>query len=151
MYETEFIYKVAPKGGGKTRWLAERALNEHLERNTICYLTNGNYTYRKFMELFFANYNTLATIHPVDTIAEIPHDAVVLIDDLLNNTSWQLDEIRSLNGLAKKVYITVDGTPWEIPHECACKDKCHSKKEPEVQNDYEQLTIFDNYEEVMNG
>jgi collagenase-like PrtC family protease len=61
------------------------------------------------------------------------------------------DAVKYAHSLGKKVYITVDGTPWETPHECACKDKCHSKKEPEVQNDYEQLTIFDNYEEVMNG
>ena len=148
MYETEFIYKVAPRGGGKTRWLADRALSEHLAGNNICYLTNGNFSYRKFMELFFANYNTLATIHPVDIIEEIPIDSIVLIDDLLSY-DISAQELNTLKGRAKKVYITLDGTVYEVPHECNCKGKCHSKDNNEP--DFEQLTIFDNYEVSLNG
>ena len=94
------------------------------------------------MELFFANYNTLATIHPVDIIEEIPVDSIVLIDDLLSY-DISAQELNALKGRAKKVYITLDGTVYEVPYECKCHSTVNSENK---QFDYEQLTIFDNYE-----
>lgn len=147
MYETEFIYKVAPRGGGKTKWLVEKALVEQAEGNQIYLLINdpipnfGSIQYRKFMELFYTNFTRLATIHPIDKLETIPEGAVLLIDDLIKYDIIPSD-LYKLRGKVKKIYIAVEGTIEKEP--CKCKK---DKEEIKVKDKYEQLSInFDDYD-----
>lgn len=149
MYETEIIYKVAPRGGGKTKWLAERALVEQAEGNEIYLLTRDNHSeydslqFRRFMELFYANFNKLAPIHPIDDITYATEGSIVLIDDLLTY-NLVANMVNTVRGKVKKIYIAVEGTEWKVPCECKCKK---NKEEIKVKDRYKQLSInFDNYD-----
>lgn len=144
---TEFIYFVAPRGTGKTSWLCERALQESVENAQIYLLVKdtlpgfGSLEYRKFMDLFYSNFSTIATIHAVDKVETIPEGAVVLIDDPINH-SLDVRELYWLKGKVSKVYITMEGTPWVNDSTVFNTDNMTHNFTPEQ---FEQLSIFSDY------
>lgn len=149
MYKTEIIWKIAPRGGGKTKWLAKKALLEQDAGNEIYLYTGNNYPiydlqYRKFMELFYANFERIATIHATSSLNTIPEGSVVLFDDILHYP-FNPAEIPQLIGKVKKIYITAEGNE---EHDCSCKGKCHDHTESvKNSNSSTQLSIFDLHKE----
>ena len=106
---TEFVYYAAPHGGGKTKWLVEKALKEAEKGNKIVLWHCNSFKYHKFMEYFYSNYGKICTVHSAEWLHEIPSGSVVLIDDL-TSLDTNCTSIETLNGKVKRVYITVNGT-----------------------------------------
>lgn len=130
----EIIYKVAERGEGKTRWLVEQAHKELTRGENVVLLTNGAFGYKDFVENYYATFNEICKVDPVEDNTDIPHDCVVLIDNLflLRKT---LDEVNNISYKVKRMYITVEGilsTEFE--------------NEPDKTAEYQQISIFDNVE-----
>lgn len=148
MYETQIIYKITPRGMGKTKWLAEKAFSEGIANNKIYLLVNdnlpkfGSLRFRNFMELLYSTFGMLPTsIAPISDLSLLPEGSVLLIDNLLAYDIIPSD-ILKLKGKVKKVYITLEGEYEKEP--CKCHSKHSTKSETIDQSDkYEQLSIFD--------
>lgn len=108
---TEFIYKVASRGEGKTKWLLNQAKKELDNGELVVLLTNEanrGLEYKIFAEKYFGTFHEVCKVDTVNHIHQIPHDGVVLIDNLFM-LDMHMNAITYLNGQCKKVYITLDG------------------------------------------
>lgn len=117
---TEFIYKVASRGEGKTKWLLNQAKNELDGGETVILFNNEKnrgVEYRSFVEKYFVTFHEVCKVNSACHIHSIPHDAVVLIDNLLM-LDMHMNVINYLNGQCKKVYITLDGKLAEEVTDC---------------------------------
>ena len=127
---TEFIYKVAPQGEGKTRWLVEQAKNEIDSGELVVLLTNESNSgvqYKKFIENYFVHHHEVCKVNNLSHLSEIPTNSIVLIDDLFKLVEFRIGGFEVLNN-CKRVYITLNGTT--TPPDFNTKDDC-------------QLSIFD--------
>lgn len=108
---TEFIYKVASRGEGKTKWLLNQAKRELDAGETVVLFNNEKnrgLEYKCFMEKYFVTFHEVCKVESACHVHNIPHDAVILIDNLLM-LDMHMNVINYLNGQCKKVYITLDG------------------------------------------
>lgn len=128
----EYIYKVAPRGGGKTRWLLEQAHVESELENPVCLLVNddptGSREYQKFVEKYFSIYHEICKVIVAEHITSVPKNSVVLIDNPLNLNKHIQSHI-ALEERATRIYVAVDGVDSET----------YEIKQP----DSNQLSIFD--------
>lgn len=122
MNKTEFIYKVALAGEGKTKWLvgcAHAEIEAHAGNHVVppvVFFTKVPRKYAEFAENYYARTHKLFACRIATSTAEIAEGDVVLIDD------WQNDfisgkDLRALVDVASKVYITVEGKlddNWDI-------------------------------------
>lgn len=108
---TEFIYKVASRGEGKTKWLLNQAKKELDAGETVVLFNNEKnrgLEYKWFVEKYFVTFHEVCKVESACHVHNIPHDAVILIDNLLM-LDMHMNVINYLNGQCKKVYITLDG------------------------------------------
>ena len=108
---TEFIYKVAPRGEGKTKWLLNQAKNELDAGEKVVLLTNEanrGLEYKIFAEKYFGTFHEVCKVDTVNHIHQIPHDGIVLIDNLFM-LDMHMNAVTYLIGQCKRVYITLDG------------------------------------------
>lgn len=106
--ETNFIFKVTPRGGGKTRWLVDK-VEEAVDAGNQVWMWCGNpIRYHMFLELFYSVKGRICTVHRALSINDIPEGAIVLIDDLLDS-GLHTNEVAKLDNLAGTVYITLNG------------------------------------------
>lgn len=128
---TEFIYKVASRGEGKTKWLLNQAKKELDAGETVVLFNNEKnrgLEYKRFVEKYFVTFHEVCRVESACHVPDIPHDAVILIDNLLM-LDMHMNVINYLNGQCKKVYITLDGKL--------------APSEPRNEVDPNQLSIFD--------
>lgn len=114
MINTEFIYRVAPAGEGKTKWLVSCAEAEITKQSEcavppVVFFTKVPRKYADFAENYFARTRKLFACRIATEVTEIQSEDTVLIED------WHTDSISgkdliALRGIARKVYITVEGT-----------------------------------------
>ena len=108
---TEFIYKVAPRGEGKTKWLLNQAKNELDAGEKVVLLANEankGLEYKIFAEKYFGTFHEVCKVDTVNHIHQIPHDGIVLIDSLFM-LDMHMNAVTYLIGQCKRVYITLDG------------------------------------------
>lgn len=108
---TEFIYKVASRGEGKTKWLLNQAKKELDAGETVIFFNNEKnqrLEYKCFVEKYFVTFHEICKVESACHVHNIPHDAVILIDNLLM-LDMHMNVINYLNEQCKKVYITIDG------------------------------------------
>ena len=128
---TEFIYKVASRGEGKTKWLLNQAKKELDAGETVIFFNNEKNQglfYKCFVEKYFVTFHEICKVESACHVRQIPHDSVILIDNLLM-LDMHMNVINYLNGHCKKVYITIDGKL--------------APSEPRSEVDPNQLSIFD--------
>lgn len=128
---TEFIYKVASRGEGKTKWLLNQAKKELDAGETVIFFNNEKnqgLEYKCFVEKYFVTFHEICKVESACHVHHIPHDSVILIDNLLM-LDMHMNVINYLNGQCKKVYITLDGKL--------------APSEPRNEVDPNQLSIFD--------
>lgn len=125
--DDKFIYKIAKRGEGKTKWLLDIADKETSLGKEVYLLTNNPLQYRNFIEDFFSLYGRVCTVHHIGQISNAISGGIVLIDNLFN-LNINLNEFNLLANICDAAYITLPG-----------KKSCSYKKESA--NIYEQLTI----------
>ena len=128
---TEFTYKVASRGEGKTKLILNQAKKELDAGETVIYFNNEKnqgLEYKCFVEKYFVTFHEICKVESACHVHHIPHDSVILIDNLLM-LDMHMNVINYLNGQCKKVYITLDGKL--------------APPEPRNEVDPNQLSIFD--------
>ena len=108
---TEFIYKVASRGEGKTKWLLNQAKKELDAGENVIFFNNEKnqgLEYKCFVEKYFATFHEICRVESACHVNHIPHDSIILIDNLLM-LDMHMNVINYLNGQCKRVYITLDG------------------------------------------
>ena len=127
------IYKVAPAGYGKTKWLCTKA-NYYSNKRDVFYYGSVQ-KYGKFCELYFSMFNEVCPVMYLDKekLSDLLPDDVVLIDNAMKHPdiSYVMKHLCSLHCI---VILTVEGTTDE-----------EIKKDSYDPN---QLTIFDTIGEV---
>lgn len=77
------IYKVAPAGEGKTKWLLNMA-KYYSDNNRTCYLfCDDDYMFNKFCRKYFQTFSELCPVKRLKAF-RLTKDDVVLVDDMLN-------------------------------------------------------------------
>lgn len=127
MNNTEFIWKIAPRGEGKTKWLVERAHEEVQEGNRVFLLTHDASRFTKFVEHYYENTHEICRVQLALSLSDLEADSVVLVDNLLKQNITASD-IGRLEGFFKKVYITAMGKQYRAYNT--------------TDDEWEQLTIF---------
>lgn len=112
----KYIYKVAEPGMGKTKWLMQQAINEQARGNHVVLLTAdspaGSAQYQKFVEGFFARYQSICRVDRAEHITYVQEDDIVLIDDFMQ-LSTHLNAFGLLDQRAQRIYVTVNGVTAE--------------------------------------
>lgn len=135
----KIVYKVAPRCGGKTKWLCCRA-NEELEnKNTVFYFTNEERMihFKSFKEKYEYFFGESCNIDAITNIDDIPKDVMyksaILIDNFMeyHDGSQFVHSIKDVEGVV--IYITLNDDC--IPARNKIEDF------PDAQN-WEQLTLW---------
>ena len=126
----EIVFKVAPTGEGKTKWLLKVA-KTYADKNIPVYLyTDETHVYVRFCEKYFKLYSEVCPVKKLNdsNMFNLSNDSVVLIDDLLTEP-WSSTDLKFLQRTCYKLYITMTGITAAVPDVEECK--------------YEQLSIFE--------
>lgn len=107
--DSVFVYKVAPRGEGKTRWLLDASLNLSEGGKQIFLATTNTFEYARFVDKFFSLFNKVCPVQHTTDFKNVTQDSVVLIDDLLSS-GIDLNEVIELQYKCSNVYITLEGT-----------------------------------------
>lgn len=135
----KIVYKVAPRCGGKTVWLCERAREELKAGKSLFYFTNGERMrhFHSFKEKYEYFCNGACAIEPVMCVEDIPvealNNAVVLVDNFME----YMDGSRFVHKMKEAdqvtIYITLNDD---------CETAQDTIKEFPGAQDWEQLSLF---------
>lgn len=132
------IYKVLPRGGGKTRWLVRKAVEvAESGLDVLLYTGRNPIIYRNFLETMHSETGKLVAVHTLESLTDFSNmneNTALFIDGLIES-GISTSELNVTYSMVNKAYVTITG---KDDHECRCKNKC---KEEVV--DPDQLTIFD--------
>ena len=104
----DIVFKVAPKGEGKTKWLLNVA-NEYITAGRTVYLyTNDDQEYARFCEKYFNVFHHVCSVIRLTSL-NVTSDDVILIDDLFSYT-MPISNIQKMQRDCYKLFITVEGT-----------------------------------------
>ena len=112
------IYKVAPRGEGKTKWLIHNAYDEihsldddpnSIQTYVYLIVKDANEA-QHFSEMYFSLYNEVCKVNFVvgSNLISVPYGSIILIDNLLLHTMNTRD-LHLLIARCKKAYITIEG------------------------------------------
>lgn len=135
----KIVYKVAPRCGGKTVWLCQRAKEELTAGKTLFYYTNAERMrhFHSFKEKYEYFCKGVCAIEPVIRAEDIPaealNNAVVLVDNFME----YMDGSKFVHMIKENEQVTIYIT---------LNDDCVSAQDklteiPEAQ-DWEQLSLF---------
>lgn len=106
---TNIVFKAAPRGEGKTRWLVEKARIEHDQGSDLFYvITNLQNDYFKFCSHYFAVTGHICPVKVLENIEDLSDNSVILIDDLLTSNVL-ISQLTLLRTKCKKIYATIEG------------------------------------------
>lgn len=132
------IYKVLPRGGGKTRWLVRKAVEvAESGLDVLLYTGKNPIRYRDFLETMHSETGKLVAVHTLESLTDFSsmNENTALFIDGLIESGISTSELNAAYSIVNKAYITITG---KEEHECHCKGQCgHEDKDPD------QLTIFD--------
>lgn len=135
----KIVYKVAPRCGGKTVWLCERAKEELKAGKSLFYFTNSERMrhFHSFKEKYEYFCNGVCVIEAVMSVEDIPvearNNAVVLVDNFME----YMDGSQFVHKLKENDQVTIYIT---LNDDCVpAQDKIEEL--PDAQ-DWEQLTLF---------
>lgn len=117
------VFKVAPRGEGKTKWLLTIAKDFSQRDGTTYLATKDEHEYTKFCEKYFRTFDEVCSVIRYCGQNIDPSD-VVLIDNLMEQ-QFSTKEIVTLQNKCKCLFITIDGVTEYTP----------------VVQEYEQLRI----------
>ncbi len=124
--------KTALPGCGKTRWLLKRAYEAvHSGKYKTIVYSGTPEEYVKFCDKYLATFGEVPHIVTTDSV-DIVNPTCVLIDDVFNKE--HIDEPQFWMSSTTDSYITING-------ETVCD--CKKNKSTEVDDNYVQLSMFD--------
>lgn len=110
---TDIVFKVAPKGEGKTKWLLELAKRYSTERKVyLC--TQDEVQYVRFCEKYFNLYNEICRVERLTSL-NICSEDIVLMDNLLEQ-SLAINDITFIQRNCYRLFITIEGLTNFIEH-----------------------------------
>lgn len=135
---SKIIYKVAPPGEGKTKWLVNKAYEELAAGKRCLYVStdDSSHDYEHFCKMYLYEFLQICPVMPY-SIDSLDSDCVILIDDAMKcNYIGRIVNFVEETGCT--VYITVNGYLENSSEQKEC-----------TKQEFEQLTIFDaiNYAE----
>ena len=125
----DITFKVLPKGEGKTKWLLDIAKKYVDKGYRVSLFTDSYREYVKFCEKYFSLYNRVCPIDRHDSMHVTQND-VIIVDDLFKKEDRALEDLRELQTLVYKIFITLEGQS---------KDTSTCEEDLEV----EQLSMFE--------
>lgn len=135
----KIVYKIAPRCGGKTAWLCQRAKESMADGKVLFYYTNVERMrhFNSFKEKYSYFCNGTCFIEPVYSAEDIPEDllsrAVVLVDNFMEYMDGSSFVHKLKNNDNLTIYITLND-------DCEpAQDKLTEFCEAE---EWEQLTLF---------
>ena len=107
---SKIIYKVAPPGEGKTKWLVDNANVEYCNGKTcyfLCFSSNVT-AYQDFCDMYMAYYNKVCPVLILDMTEDINENTCVFIDEGMSNELIG-SIVKNLKSRCDKIYITLEG------------------------------------------
>lgn len=105
----DIVFKVAPHGEGKTKWLLSIAKHYADERRSVYLFTTDDNEYLKFCEKYF---NVFKEVCPVMRVTgyNVSHNDIVLVDNLFNHAESAIGDYTFMNKNCYKMFVTIEGT-----------------------------------------
>ena len=105
----EIIFKVAPTGEGKTKWLLDIAKHCSDTGVDVYLYINEPEEYVRFCRKYF---NLYSSVCPVKALQHIPLDvlstSVILVDDLMSHSA-NIGDIKFLQRSCGQLFVTITG------------------------------------------
>lgn len=112
----DIVFKVAPRGEGKTKWLLNVANESVLSGHDTYIATRDDSSYVKFCEKYFSSFGDVCPVKRFEK-GIVSSNEVVLIDNFLEQ-EWTTYELEEVHKSCYQLFITVEGrTDYVFPLE----------------------------------
>lgn len=103
------VYKIAPPGEGKTKWLVQKAFESTISNKRCYYVvtSTNDREFEKFCELYRSLFNHVCPVTVLSDETTIDENCVILIDEGMRRKS--IGTIMSLTESANTIYMTLEG------------------------------------------